>query len=185
MMIDREVETLRFTIVDSDLGSVLVVATPRGVRSVALGDDPARLARELRDVAGGASLVRDDHGLAAWATTAATLVNGDAPPPGAVPLDLEGTPFQRAVWNALQAIPPGETRTYRMLAEELGDPRAARAVAGACARNRAAVLVPCHRVVRSDGGLGGYRWGIERKRALLEREGARSRDAPSPQLRLM
>lgn len=159
----------RFAVGDSTLGALLVAATPRGLCAVALGDAPEPLVDALR--AGTPGAVRDDAGLAPVLAAVAAVV-ADPRRPADLPLDPAGTDFQRRVWAALRAIPAGQVRTYTELAAGLGGASANRAVAGACAANPLAVLVPCHRVVRADGGLGGYRWGIERKRALLRQEGA-------------
>lgn len=161
---------IRYTIVPSALGSVLVGRTDRGVCAVLIDDD-ARLAGDLAREFPNASLERDDEAAGAWAAAVVGAVGG-RPSRAEVPLDLRGTDFQRRVWAELQRVPLGETVSYRALAEAIGRPKAVRAVASACAGNHVAVIVPCHRVVRSDGGIGGYKWGIERKRALLAREGA-------------
>ncbi|MFG0317299.1 MAG: bifunctional DNA-binding transcriptional regulator/O6-methylguanine-DNA methyltransferase Ada [Planctomycetota bacterium JB042] len=153
----------------STFGRVLVASTDRGVCAVLLGDDDAALEAELarafpRAVRAAAT---DRHRELA---DAALRHLEDVRVPLALPLDLRGTPFQLRVWSALRAVPPGGTRTYAEVARAIGDPAAARAVARACAANVVAVLVPCHRIVRSDGRPGGYRWGAERKARLLERE---------------
>jgi AraC family transcriptional regulator of adaptative response/methylated-DNA-[protein]-cysteine methyltransferase len=155
-------------VADTPLGVALVAFTPRGVCKVSLGDSAMLLERELARDFGRATLRRlapQDHpwirDVAAWLSDARAR---------SVPLDIAGTEFQRRVWQELQRIPKGETRTYSEVAASIGRPTAARAVARACASNRIAVLVPCHRVVRSDGSPGGYRWGIERKHQLLEEE---------------
>jgi AraC family transcriptional regulator of adaptative response/methylated-DNA-[protein]-cysteine methyltransferase len=162
---------IRFGVADSALGPVLVGATDEGVCAVMLADDEAALLEALNDEFGEAKLVRDDPGLAAQTAAVVAHVAGGARPD--LPLDLRGTDFQRRVWTALQAIPAGSTVTYGELAAAIGRPTAQRAVASACGDNHVAVLVPCHRVVRGDGGLGGYKWGVERKRRLLEREQGR------------
>ena len=163
-------ERIRFTITPSPIGRLLVAATDRGICAVQLGDDDGRLEAGLRQEYPEASLERDPSGLLeGWVR--AVLAAIEAPTVAErVPLDLAGTPFQRRVWTALQQIPPGETRTYAEVARAVGRPRAVRAVAAACARNDVALLIPCHRVIRSDGELGGYRWGVARKRRLLARE---------------
>lgn len=162
---------IRYSIGSCSLGSVLVAATDAGICAIELGDSPEEtiehLARRFPDHTGE----RDDAALAEWLAAVVGTIDGRRPWLDA-PLDFQGTPFQRRVWERLCAIPVGATATYSSLARELGDPDALRAVAGACAANPLAVIIPCHRVLRSDGGLGGYRWGIERKRALLLREGA-------------
>jgi len=162
-------ETIRFTIVETGLGWALVAATGRGICMTALGDERAPLEAELRRRFPAALIWPADAALTAWAEEIVPFITRpDAQPD--LPLDIRGTAFQAQVWRALQKIPPGRTTSYRELAAALGRPSAVRAVAQACASNRLALLVPCHRVVRSDGGLAGYRWGIERKRALIARE---------------
>jgi AraC family transcriptional regulator, regulatory protein of adaptative response / methylated-DNA-[protein]-cysteine methyltransferase len=160
-----------FTIVGTPLGRLLVGATERGVCAVALGDDERTLERELRDEFPRATVERDDTALAAPVAEIVAQLRGEgAEGAPAFSLDVRGTAFQWQVWRALQAIPRGETRTYAQVAASLGRPSAARAVARACASNRVALAIPCHRVIRGDGGLGGYRWGVERKDELLRRE---------------
>ncbi len=160
---------IRYTIVDSALGRVLVAATEAGVCAVALGEDDALLEAELRADFPRADLARADDALRAWAAPVVARVES-ARPGLALPLDLHGTAFQLAVWDALQRIPPGQPRTDAQVAAAIGRPGAARAVARACASNRTAVVVPCHRVVPAAGGAGGYRWGNQRKQELLRRE---------------
>ena len=164
-------ETIHYTIVSTALGEALVAATGRGVCMTALGDTRAPLEADLRRRFPAAQIVEDNATLRHWAERIVAFVTqpGDQPD---LPLDIRGTAFQAMVWRALQKIPPGCTSTYTEIAAALGRPRAVRAVAQACASNNLALLVPCHRVVRRDGDLAGYRWGIERKRALLEREQA-------------
>lgn len=164
-----EGETVRYTLVGSSLGRLLVAATEQGVAAVVLGDDDETLEEELRGELPKATLERDDDHLRPWVETILRQLDG-ASPGQAVPVALQGTAFQLRVWRALTEIPRGETRTYTEVAEAIGRPSAVRAVARACATNRVAVVVPCHRVVRQDGSLSGYRWGVERKRELLERE---------------
>ncbi len=166
-------EPIRFTIVDSALGKLLLAGTQHGIAAVSIGEDAAELEVGLREDFGDARVQRDDASLLEWAGAVAEMAAGRASSQ-VLPLDLRGTAFQKTVWSALREIPLGETRSYAELAGELGRPGAARAVASACARNRVAILVPCHRVVRSGGALGGYRWGLERKRRLLEAERADS-----------
>ena len=162
---------VRYAVAPSTLGAVLVAASAAGVCAVLLGDDAEALAAELRRRFPGAAPAGDDAVPALAARVVERIERpagaGDAP---SLPLDPRGTAFQLAVWEALREIPPGQTATYTEIAARLGMPTSARAVAQACAANPLAVLVPCHRVVRSDGGLSGYRWGVERKRALLARE---------------
>lgn len=151
------------------LGSVLVATSERGVCAILLGDDPLELDRDLERRFPSARLVAGDAGLEALVKRVVDLVE-DPTLAAKLPLDIRGTAFQERVWTWLTRIPPGETRTYSELAAALGEPKAARAVARACADNRLAVAIPCHRVVAKDGKLAGYRWGIERKRELLRRE---------------
>ena len=163
-------ETIRFALGECSLGSILVAATGRGVCAILLGDDPEPLLRELEDRFANARLVGGDEAFEGMVRRAVALV--EAPSLGYdLPLDVRGTAFQQRVWQALRDIPPGSTMSYAEVADRIGAPGAARAVARACATNPVAVAIPCHRVVRRDGGLSGYRWGVERKRALLEREG--------------
>lgn len=157
---------LEYVMAESALGKVLIARTKRGVRAVLFGESAVALEQNLRGRFPDAELVAQpmDEGFEA----VMCAIDGE----GDVALDLHGTEFQERVWQALRQIPAGQTVSYTQLAEMIGAPKAARAVAGACAANKVAVLVPCHRVLRSDGKLSGYRWGVERKRALLEREGA-------------
>ncbi len=160
---------VRFAVGECSLGAILVAATEKGVCAIMLGDEPDRLARALQDRFPTASLIGGDEEFERLVATAVGLV--ESPALGLdLPLDLRGTAFQERVWRALRDIPAGATATYTDLAQRIGKPKAARAVAQACAANKIAVAIPCHRVVRRDGGLGGYRWGVERKRALLQRE---------------
>ena len=156
---------------DTSLGIALVAATTRGVRAVLLGDDRDDLVADLARRVPAARLLAGGRMAEQIADDVAAAIEA----PGSVsdlPLDLAGTEFQRQVWHALTRIPPGATASYTDLAAQLGIPKAVRAVAQACGANSVAVIVPCHRAVRSDGTLSGYRWGIERKRELLLREGA-------------
>lgn len=160
---------IRFGTGACSLGTILVAATERGLCAILLGDDPDALAQDLRHRFPAADLTPGDEEFAAWMVRAIAVVEA----PGRthdLPLDVGGTVFQQRVWEALRAIPPGATATYAEVARAIGAPGSARAVALACGANPVAVAVPCHRVVRSDGGLSGYRWGVPRKRALLERE---------------
>lgn len=164
--------TIHFAIGQCALGAVLVARSDRGVCAILMGDDPEPLVRDLQDRFPRAHLVGGDAGFEHL--VARVLGYVEDPSRGLdLPLDIRGTAFQQRVWQALQTIPPGTTVTYTEIAERIGTPKAVRAVAGACAANAIAVAIPCHRVVRTDGSLSGYRWGVERKRALLEREGAR------------
>jgi AraC family transcriptional regulator of adaptative response/methylated-DNA-[protein]-cysteine methyltransferase len=160
---------IRFTTVKSSLGEVLVAATERGVSAVYLGDADANLAKELRDEYPRAEIVAEKGAFSDWVEEIVARVEGGAPR-RELPLDLQATAFQRRVWQELQRIPRGATRTYSQVAKALGKPSAVRAVARACATNPVSIVVPCHRVVRSDGNLAGYRWGILRKQTLLDRE---------------
>ena len=160
---------IRFAIGQCSLGAILVAASARGVCAIFMGDDPEALAHELQDRFPHASLLGGDGGFEQVVARVVGLV--EAPALGLdLPLDIRGTAFQQRVWQALREIPAGRTVSYSELAERIGAPRAARAVGTACAANALAVAIPCHRVLRRDGILTGYRWGVERKRALLERE---------------
>ena len=160
---------IRYGIGQSSLGRVLAAASERGICSIMLGDDDAGLIADLQRRFPNAHAIEADAGFAG--TVAQVVAMVEEPAGGlALPLDIRGTAFQRRVWQALQAIPPGETRSYGDLAAAVGEPRAARAVAAACAANRIAVAVPCHRVVHRDGSISGYRWGVDRKRRLLAKE---------------
>jgi AraC family transcriptional regulator, regulatory protein of adaptative response / methylated-DNA-[protein]-cysteine methyltransferase len=165
-------ETLDVSIAKSALGLVLVATTKSGVAAVLIGDDRAALRADLARRFRDATLRNGGPPSAALAERVVHAIDGNASDLAAIPLDLRGTEFQRIVWRALRAIPRGTTATYAEIAKQIGQPGAARGVAQACAANPIAVLVPCHRVVRSDGGLSGYRWGVKRKRALLDRESA-------------
>jgi AraC family transcriptional regulator, regulatory protein of adaptative response / methylated-DNA-[protein]-cysteine methyltransferase len=161
---------IHFAIGQCSLGAILVARSARGVCAIALGDDPQELARELQDRFPQARLIGGDAEFERLVAQVVGLV--EAPQLGLdLPLDVRGTAFQQRVWQALRQIPPGQTLSYAELAERIGAPAAVRAVAQACGANTLAVAIPCHRVVRSDGALSGYRWGVERKRALLEKEG--------------
>ncbi len=160
---------IRYSVVESPLGFLLVAATDLGVCNVRLGPEASELESGLRAEFPFAALERDDAGLAAWAAAVGRIASG-RPPDLEVPLDVPASRFRRRVWEALRRVPRGETRTYGEVAASLGRPRAARAVGQACAANPVALLVPCHRVVPSAGGVGGYRWGAARKRALLRAE---------------
>lgn len=170
--------SIRYTTTGTPLGRLLVATTTRGICAVTLGDDDASLERRLAEEFPQASRERVDEGREEWldaviARIASELGWSDAAAPAMPPLDIAATAFQWRVWDALTRIPAGETRSYRALATELGQPKAARAIGNACGNNRLALIVPCHRVVREDGSLGGWRWGVERKRELLARERSR------------
>jgi AraC family transcriptional regulator, regulatory protein of adaptative response / methylated-DNA-[protein]-cysteine methyltransferase len=160
---------IRFAVGQCSLGAILVARSERGVCAISLGDDPDALARELQDCFPRAHLIGGDAEFERLVAQVVGLV--EAPGAGLdLPLDVRGTAFQKRVWQALRRIPAGKTVSYTELAKRVGAPRSVRAVAGACAANRVAVAIPCHRVVRNDGGLSGYRWGVERKRILIGRE---------------
>lgn len=162
---------IRFAVGECSLGSILVARSQRGVCSILLGDDPDALARQLQDRFPNAELIGGDSEFEALVAKVVGFV--EAPAIGLdLPLDVRGTAFQERVWQALRRIPAGSTASYADIARRIGMPKAVRAVAQACGANPLAVAIPCHRVVRSDGGLSGYRWGVERKRELLQREAA-------------
>lgn len=165
---------IRYTVADSPLGRLLVGATERGVCAVQLGESDRILETALRDEYPRASLERDDSPLGKWVRAILDHLRGQSARLD-LPIDVQATAFEWRVWKALQQIPYGRTRSYAEVAAAIGRPKAVRAVANACAHNRVALLVPCHRVVRSDGALGGYRWGASRKRRLLEQEKAGAR----------
>ena len=160
---------IRFAIGECSLGSILVATSGRGVCAILLGDDPDALARELQDRFPRADLIGGDKEFEQLVARVVGFV--EAPRLGLdLPLDVRGTAFQQRVWRALGKIPAGSTLSYAAIAKRIGSPKSVRAVAQACAANTLAVAIPCHRVIRNDGALSGYRWGVERKRALLERE---------------
>lgn len=161
----------RFALTSTPLGWMALAASEQGIRMLAFADTAEEAEAAVHQDGNDNAFVRDDASLAAWVERIIAFLSGQQHALDEIPLDIQnGTPFQRRVWELLRAIPCGQTRTYADLARKLGQPTATRAIARACAANPIAVLVPCHRVVRSDGGLGGYRWGIERKRALLALE---------------
>lgn len=163
--------TIRFAVGQCSLGAILAAATPKGVCAILMGDDPDALVRDLQDRFPRAELVGGDAEFEATMARVVALV--ERPAAGLdLPLDVRGTAFQQRVWTALGQIQAGRTASYAQIAETIGAPRAVRAVAQACAANALAIAIPCHRVVRDDGALSGYRWGVERKRALLDREAA-------------
>jgi len=160
---------VRFTISRSPLGRMLIAATDKGICTIQFGDSEEQLQQGLMREFPFATRRRDDAALAEWRVNLTRLMEGREANPS-LPLDIRATAFQRRVWEALQRIPRGETRSYSAVAKKIGMPKAARAVARACATNPVAIAIPCHRVVREDGHLGGYRWGIERKEQLLAME---------------
>ncbi len=162
-------QRIRFAVGQCSLGAILVAHSGQGLCAILLGDDPDALVRDLQDRFAQAQLVGGDADYEALVAQVVAFV--EAPGLGlALPLDVQGTAFQQRVWQALRSIPPGQTASYAEIAARIGAPAATRAVAQACGANALAVAIPCHRVVRSDGALSGYRWGVERKRALLQRE---------------
>jgi AraC family transcriptional regulator of adaptative response/methylated-DNA-[protein]-cysteine methyltransferase len=163
-------EALRFGYGDAALGTIVVAVSIRGIAALFIGDDHAKLLRDLKDAFPNTTFVLDQTGLAQTVATVVALV--DAPhEPANLALDLYGSPVEVAVWTALQAIPAGETRTYGAIAQGLPIAATAQEVGAACGANRIAVAVPCHRVVKSDGSISGYRWGVKRKRRLINMEG--------------
>jgi AraC family transcriptional regulator of adaptative response/methylated-DNA-[protein]-cysteine methyltransferase len=166
-------EEIRFAVGESSLGAILVASSKKGVASILLGNDPDELVRNLQDRFPKAHLIGADRDYEALVARVVGFV--ETPGIGLdLPLDVRGTAFQRRVWQALLKIPVGQTVSYAEVARRIGSPRAVRAVAGACAANKLAVAIPCHRVVRTDGALSGYAWGVERKRMLLDREAIQS-----------
>jgi len=163
---------IRVAVGECSLGSILVAATTRGICSIQFGDDPDRLLRDTQEMFPKAVFIGGDQGFEKLVARVVAMVESPGRDPS-LPLDVQGTAFQERVWRALQEIPLGDTATYSDIARRIGTPAAVRAVARACASNRIAVAIPCHRVVRSDGSNGGYRWGVERKRELLNREAAK------------
>ncbi|CAI8849760.1 DNA-binding transcriptional dual regulator/DNA repair protein Ada [Pseudomonas sp. IT-P44] len=160
---------IRFAVGQCSLGAILVAQSERGVCAILLGDDPHQLVCDLQDKFRRANLIGADHGFEQLIAQVVGFI--EAPAIGLdLPLDVRGTAFQERVWQALREIPVGSTASYADVAQRIGSPKAVRAVAQACGANSLAVAIPCHRVVRSDGNLSGYRWGVERKRQLLERE---------------
>jgi len=162
-------ETIKVALGECSLGSILVAASEKGICSIAIGDDPNMLVEQFQSEFSGAEVLT---GLEEFETQVANIVGLiEYPKKGCeLPLDIRGTAFQKKVWNALSRIPAGETANYAEIAKLIGSPKSTRAVAQACGANRLAVAIPCHRVIRSDGGISGYRWGVQRKQILLERE---------------
>jgi AraC family transcriptional regulator of adaptative response/methylated-DNA-[protein]-cysteine methyltransferase len=166
-------EDIWFAIGQASLGAVLVASSTKGVAAILLGDDPDHLVRDLQDRFPKARLIGADRDYEGLVVQVVGLV--EAPGVGLdLPLDIRGTAFQQRVWQALREIPAGMTVSYTEIAHRIGSPKAVRAVGSACGANRLAVAIPCHRVVRTDGALTGYAWGIERKRMLIDREAAQS-----------
>lgn len=166
---------IRFAVGECSLGSILVASSERGVCAIYLGDDPDKLVHKLHDQFQHSSLIGGDKQFEKLVAKVVGFI--EAPSIGLdLPLDIRGTAFQQRVWNALMKIPAGSTVSYTDIAERIGSPKSFRAVAQACAANKIAVAIPCHRVVRTDGSLSGYRWGVERKRTLLKRESGKTAD---------
>ncbi len=162
--------TIAFGIAPSPLGKLLVAATEKGVCFVCLGDSDGELETAVRaEFPAADAIVRDDEAIGTAIATLIAYLAGELPHPE-LPLDVQATAFQRRVWSELMAIPPGETRTYSEISKAIGLPKGQRAVGRACATNPVPLVVPCHRVLRGDGELGGYRWGLGRKRALIDEE---------------
>jgi len=160
--------TIHYTIAPTPIGKMLLAATEQGICSIHFGDAAATLEHELRIEYPKAEIIRADGKLGGQVKALRAILDGESAV--ALPLDIQATAFQRRVWEALRAIPRGATKSYSKIAADIGQPKAARAVARACATNPVAVAIPCHRVVREDGDLGGYRWGLERKKKLLAME---------------
>jgi AraC family transcriptional regulator, regulatory protein of adaptative response / methylated-DNA-[protein]-cysteine methyltransferase len=174
---DARRETIRFAVGDSSLGKILVAMTATGICAILFGNSADALARDLQDRFPAAELVEGGADLHPMLTRVSRLV--EAPTSGLdLPLDLRGTPFQQRVWQALREIPPGATASYSEIAERIGVPTEAYAVGEACASNPIAVAIPCHRVLRKNGDLAGYRWGLRRKRTLLAREAEGGKGLP-------
>lgn len=172
-------QTIRFALAPTTLGWLVVAATDRGVCAIELGDNPEDLEAGLRTRFPGATTLSEAPDLAEWLRRILEAIERPGTSPE-IPLDIRATAFQGRVWEALRSIPPGATTRYAELAQQLGCPAAVRAVARACATNPVAIVIPCHRVVRTGGGLGGYRWGLDRKRALLDREAQIPIEGESP-----
>ncbi len=164
-----EAPAIQYTIATSTLGNVLVAASPEGICAVTLGEDPKKLLRDVQKRFPKADLLEADTAMKRYAAKVVALI--EHPTKGLdSPLHMHGTPFQQSVWEALCEIPFGKTATYAQIAKRIGKPKSVRAVAQACGSNHIAVAIPCHRVVRTDGSLSGYRWGARRKAELLKRE---------------
>lgn len=166
--------TIYFALDKCSLGTILIAQSEKGICAILLSDEAQLLIDDLQQRFPKATLVAGDYN---FQKTVAQIIDVIEKPhlTFSMPLDIRGTLFQQRVWQALQQIPAGETRSYRDIAEAIGSPKAVRAVAGACAANAIAVVIPCHRVVRTDGNLSGYRWGVERKQKLLQQESKQAR----------
>lgn len=163
-------EEIRFAVGQSTLGAILVASSRKGIAAILLGDDPDKLVRQLQDRFPKAKLIGAEKEYEQLVAQVVGFIEGPTKTGLSLPLDIRGTAFQQRVWRALREIPVGETVTYSDIAKKIGAPKSVRAVAGACATNNLAVAIPCHRVVRNDGALSGYAWGVDRKRDLLKRE---------------
>jgi AraC family transcriptional regulator of adaptative response/methylated-DNA-[protein]-cysteine methyltransferase len=170
---------IRYTTAACPLGYLLLAATERGICFIGMGDSAGELEQILRAEYAAAEITRDDRDLQGWLNLVVRYLEGSQPHID-LPLDVQATAFQRRVWEELRAIPYGSIRTYADIAQALDQPTAARAVGAACAANPVSLVVPCHRAVRRDGSLGGYRWGLERKQALIERERSATREEELP-----
>jgi AraC family transcriptional regulator of adaptative response/methylated-DNA-[protein]-cysteine methyltransferase len=163
-------EEILFAVGQSILGAILVASSKKGIAAILLGDDPEKLVRQLQDRFPKAKLIGAEKDYEALVARVVGFIEAPGKSGLGLPLDIRGTAFQQRVWRALRQIPAGETVTYTDIAKKIGSPKSVRAVAGACAANNIAVAIPCHRVVRTDGSLSGYAWGVERKRALIAKE---------------
>lgn len=179
-----DAQAICFSVAICHLGCVAVAATSRGLCMIALGNERENLEKRVRDRFPSAALEETEVAFSAMVRQVVQLI-GSPQRPWDLPLDIHGTAFQRKVWNALRRIPVGDTATYTEIAEAIGQPNASRAVARACATNPLAIAIPCHRVVRKDGSLSGYRWGIERKRQLLEEERQHTEQCDPPAQRAL
>lgn len=165
------IEPIEFSIVNTAFAAILLARNTRGVCAILLGDTPAELYTDLQQRFPKAQLNRNDQALQSWLTQVTDFLTAPLTPMD-FPLDIQGSDFQKSVWAVLQKIPVGKTLSYTEVAERLHKPKAVRAVANACAANPLALVIPCHRILRADGGISGYRWGVERKQALLAKESA-------------
>ena len=172
---------ITYTLVDSPLGRLLVAGTSQGICFLSMGDEDGVMLEALRQEYPQAQIRPAGEEMRAWVSEVLAYLRGELPDVSHLPLDVQATAFQLRVWEELRRIPPGETRTYAQVAEALGNPKAVRAVARACATNPVSLVTPCHRVVRGDGSLAGYRWGVSRKRRLLEQEKQTARSAAEPE----
>lgn len=168
----QETQQLHIVTRHTDYGNTLVASTEHGICSIQLGDEKEKLELMLKQDFPEAVFVEDLSQYENWINSVYAFIDGKIEQEDEFPLDIYGTPFQKQVWNALREIPRGEVSSYTEVATKISSPKAVRAVATACANNKLAIMIPCHRVVREDGSISGYKWGVERKRALLKNEGA-------------